>query len=199
MAEAIGVAGSIVGIVAFGLQLGVTLQTHIEAAVEASDRLQEITFEINSTAGVLSQLQVIMKKDCDAAAPIFNNDGVQDIKRLSDRCKRIYGVIIILLNEAAEGSENRKVKAQVSADGLDDLSLKLNKLGFRRNHTTRAPGSLEEEQALRELAQELMRKRANHAKKLMQRRRTEKVDKVMAAAPTSKLETVALPLEETTR
>lgn len=132
MAEAIGVAGSIVGIVAFGLQLGVTLQTHIEAAVEAVDRLQEIAFEINSTAGVLSQLQGIMKKDCDAAAPIFNIDGVRDIKRLSDRCKRIYGVIIILLNEAAEGSENKKVKKQVSADGLDDLSLKLNKLGFRR-------------------------------------------------------------------
>lgn len=73
-----------------------------------------------------------MKKDCDAAAPIFNIDGVRDIKRLSDRCKRIYGVIIILLNEAAEGSENKKGKRDLSADGLDDLSLKLNKLGFRR-------------------------------------------------------------------
>ncbi|WAO91654.1 Hypothetical protein NCS54_00913400 [Fusarium falciforme] len=190
MAEAIGIAGSVVGIVAFGLQLGVTLQTHIEAAVEASDWLQEIAFEINFTAAVLSQLQGIMKKDCDAAAPIFSIDGVRDIKRLSDRCKRIYDVIIILLNEAAEGSKNKKVKREVSADGLDDLSLKLN------NHPTRAPGSLEEEQALRELAQELMRKRANHAKQLMQRH-TEKADKAMAAAPTTKPESVGPPPGET--
>lgn len=132
MAEAIGVAGSIIGIVAFGPQLGVTLQTHIEGAVEASDRLQEIAPEINSTAAVLSQLPSVMKKDCDAAAPVFNIDGVRDIKQLSARCKRIYGVNIILLNEAAEGSQNKKVKRQVSADGLDHLSLKLNKLGFRR-------------------------------------------------------------------
>ncbi|RSL53232.1 hypothetical protein CEP54_010486 [Fusarium duplospermum] len=239
MAEAVGVAGSIVGIVAFGLQLGVTLQTHIEAAVEASDRLQEIAFEINSTAAVLSQLQAVMKKDCDATIPVFNTDGLRDIKRLSDRCKRIYGVIIILLNEAAEGSENKKLKREVSADGIDDLSLKLNKLGFRRklawpwleprikrcqqelrqvkldlflhiqvvnlaqyqmhrimekhanirvsqSHPTRAPGSLEEEQALKDLAQELIKKRAMHATKLT-RRHTEKTDKAMEVVPTPKV------------
>ncbi|RSL51309.1 hypothetical protein CEP51_015226 [Fusarium floridanum] len=256
MAEAIGVAGSIVGIVAFGLQLGVTLQTHIEAAVEASDRLQEIAFEINSTAAVLSQLQAVMKKDCDATVPVFNTDGLRDIKRLSDRCKRIYNVIIILLNEAAEGSENKKLERKVSADGIEDLSLKLNKLGLRRklawpwleprikrcqeelrqvkldlflhiqvvnlaqyqiqfvqpfltiwatmqivslmqlcnkrhanicvsqNHPTRAPESFEEEQALRELAQELIKKRAIHATKLT-RRHIEKTDKAMGVVPTT--------------
>ncbi|KAH6867721.1 hypothetical protein B0T10DRAFT_502154 [Thelonectria olida] len=132
MAEAIGVAGSIVGIVAFGLQLGVTLQTYVEAAAEASDRLREIAFEINSTAAVLSQLQDVINKDGNGHVPLFKMDGVLDIKRLSDRCKRIYSVIIILLNEATEGSENRKTKREVSADGVDNLSVKLNKLGFRR-------------------------------------------------------------------
>lgn len=67
-----------------------------------------------------------------------------------------------------------------------------------QSHPTRAPGSLEEEQALRELAQELMRKRANHTKQVMQRH-TEKADKVMAAAPTSKPETAAPPPEKTIR
>lgn len=67
-----------------------------------------------------------------------------------------------------------------------------------QSHTARAPGSLEEEQVLRELAQELMRKRANHAKQLMQRH-TEKADMAMAAAPTSKPETTVPPLEETIR
>ncbi|RSL67335.1 hypothetical protein CEP53_002991 [Fusarium sp. AF-6] len=234
MAEAIGVAGSIVGIVAFGLQLGVTLQTHIEAAVEASDRLQEIAFEINSTAAVLSQLQAVMKKDCDATVPVFNTDGLRDIKRLSDRCKRIYNVIIILLNEAAEGSENKKLERKVSADGIEDLSLKLNKLGLRRklawpwleprikrcqeelrqvkldlflhiqvvnlaqyqiHHPTRAPESFEEEQALRELAQELIKKRAIHATKLT-RRHIEKTDKAMGVVPTTKAGTAAASARE---
>lgn len=67
-----------------------------------------------------------------------------------------------------------------------------------QNHPTWASGSLEEEQALRELAQELLRKRANHAKQLMQRH-SEKADKALAAAPTTKPESVAQPTGETIR
>ncbi|KAI8665021.1 hypothetical protein NCS56_00936700 [Fusarium sp. Ph1] len=170
MAEAIGVAGSIVGI---KLATG---------------------FEINSTAVVLSQLQGVIKKDCDAAVPIFNIDGVRDIKRLSDRCKRIYGVII-LLNEAAEGSENKKAETSVKLDLFPHIQV-VNLAQFQIHHPTRDPGSLEEEQALRELAQELMRKRANHAKQIMQRR-SEKADKALPAAPTTKPESVAPPPGET--
>jgi hypothetical protein len=55
MAEALGAAGSIVGIVALGLQLATTLQTYVEAVIEVGERLRDIALDINSTASALKQ------------------------------------------------------------------------------------------------------------------------------------------------
>ncbi|KAM0435806.1 hypothetical protein ACHAPT_002694 [Fusarium lateritium] len=132
MAEAIGVAGSIVGIVAFGQKLAVTLQTYVEAVAESSDRLREIASEINFTAAVLAQLQDLIQKDHDANSPIFHANGVRHLERLADKCKRIYTGIIILLNKAVGDGEKNNAKSNVSAPSVDNLSSRIYALEFRR-------------------------------------------------------------------
>ncbi|KAF5011713.1 hypothetical protein FDECE_2173 [Fusarium decemcellulare] len=132
MAEALGAAGSIVGIVAFGLQLAVTLQTYVEAVAEANDRLREVAFDVNSTAAMLKQLQGLIEEDRDADTPLFNVNGVRDVERLSKKCNKIYGGIVILLNKASEDGDKGQIKMETTADAIPDASIKAINLSFRR-------------------------------------------------------------------
>ncbi|KAF4464678.1 hypothetical protein FALBO_8476 [Fusarium albosuccineum] len=132
MAEALGAAGSIVGIVAFGLQLAVTLQTYVEAVAEANDRLREVAFDVNSTAAMLKQLQGLIEEDRNSDTPLFNVNGVRDVERLSKKCNKIYSGIVILLNKASEDGDKGQIKMETTADAIPDASIKAINLSFRR-------------------------------------------------------------------
>ena len=90
-AEALGAAGSIVGIVAFGLQLATTLQTYVEAATEAGKRLRDIAFDINSPASALKQLQNIIDADqvdstLRKSSKDFKDEGLKEIEFIAMQC-----------------------------------------------------------------------------------------------------------------
>jgi hypothetical protein len=75
----------IVGIVGFRLQLATTLQTHIEAVLEAAEMLRDITFEVASTASALKQLQDITDDD----KRDVNEQNIPDDGRKGHKCPRM--------------------------------------------------------------------------------------------------------------
>lgn len=112
MAEALGAAGSIAGIVSFGLQLATTLQTYIETMLEAEERLRDITFDINSTASALRQLQDIIDNDkmgtkAGKLTPkVFKDEGRREIEAIAQKCGKVYGTIVLLVNKAGNLDPN---------------------------------------------------------------------------------------------
>lgn len=119
MADPVGLVGSIVGIVAFGLKLGTTLQTYVELALEVEECLGEIIFDINATAGALGQLQDIIDIDKRAAKEqnrplIFKDAGLNEIQALALKCEKVYKTIIVLVHKAS--SEPKKPLAQEAID-----------------------------------------------------------------------------------
>lgn len=123
MAEAIGVASGIVGIFGFGLQLATTLQTYVEAVLEAPERLRDIAFEVSSTASALKQLQDIIdsenKDDREANGTddivrrpkVFKHDGRKEIETLAAQCGKVYVVIVGLVAKAGPSDAKGKAKA----------------------------------------------------------------------------------------
>ncbi|KAI1843880.1 hypothetical protein JX265_003776 [Neoarthrinium moseri] len=61
MAEVVGLAGSIVGIVFFGIQFATVLETYVEAIAESDQRLRDIAFGVGATASALKQLHAILE------------------------------------------------------------------------------------------------------------------------------------------
>lgn len=141
MAEALGAAGSIVGIVAFGLQLATILQTYVEAALEAEERLRDIAFDINSTASALKQLQDIIDADqVDGAlrkSPrVFKDEGLKEIEAMAGQCGKVYGIIVMLVTEAGtsdgKGKETSgKGKGKSFTSSPDMRTLKMSSLTRR--------------------------------------------------------------------
>lgn len=119
MAEA-GAAGSIPGVVTFGLQLATTIHTYVEAVWEAKDRLRDVAFDINSTASTLKQLQALLNADQEQATKVFRDDGVNEIRDLAIACGKVYSTIVILLTKA--GSPDQRGK--VLAEAVNPLTLK---------------------------------------------------------------------------
>ncbi|KAM5350385.1 hypothetical protein ACJ41O_006890 [Fusarium nematophilum] len=99
MAEAIGVAGTIVGLAAFGFKLASALQGYVETSLEARDQLGEIAFDVSSTASILLQLEEFLGKDRDASAPLLQERGRQAIERLAAQCRKIFQGISTLLKQ----------------------------------------------------------------------------------------------------
>lgn len=130
MAEVLGAAGSIAGIVSFGLQLATTLQTYIETMLEAEERLRDITFEINSTASALRQLQDILDDDKRGTGvgklspKVFKNEGRREIEAIAQKCGKVYRTIVLLVNKAA----NLGPKNMVSTASSDVVQLKISSL-----------------------------------------------------------------------
>ena len=116
MAEALGAASSIVGIIGFGLQLATTLQTYVEAVIEAEETLRDIAFDINSTASALKQLQEII--DADKAdtgmqnnPKVFKDEGRKEIEVLAVQCGKLYTTIVVLVTKAGTLGGKGKIPA----------------------------------------------------------------------------------------
>lgn len=107
MAESVRAAGSIVGIVAFGMQLATTMHTYMETVDEADQKLRDIVFDMNTTASALKQLDVIIEKDRanKAGLTVLKEDGIKEIEHLASKCRQIYDNIITLLRKASGDNE----------------------------------------------------------------------------------------------
>lgn len=124
MAEAVGTASSIVGIVSFGLKLATTLQTYVELVREAKEELQYIVFDVNATSAALRQLQAIVDsdEDSDASARVFKEDGVREIEILAAKCDRVYKNIILLIQSASNSEAGKGDKTTKDGDVTIDIS-----------------------------------------------------------------------------
>ncbi|KAK3988725.1 hypothetical protein QBC44DRAFT_328806 [Cladorrhinum sp. PSN332] len=106
MADPVGLAGSIVGIVAFGLKLGTTLQTYVELALEVEDCLRDITFDVTATASALRQLDDIINIDKAEAEEqnrptVFKEAALVEIQALAFKCEQVYKTILVLAHKAS--------------------------------------------------------------------------------------------------
>ncbi|CAG8975348.1 hypothetical protein HYALB_00005678 [Hymenoscyphus albidus] len=107
MPEASEAVDSIVGIVNFGLRLATTLQTYVETALEAEERMRDITFDINSTASALKQLQDIIEHDKaddnlgEFGTRVFKDEGRREIEAIAHKCGKIYRTVVLLVNKAS--------------------------------------------------------------------------------------------------
>ncbi|KAM0430088.1 hypothetical protein ACHAPT_006094 [Fusarium lateritium] len=204
MAQDIGASGSLAEIATFGLNLGASLQTFLEGTTGRAKgkELLITSVHVNATASNLLQIQDMLDKDHGATLPIFREAGRREIDRLAAQCKRIYLVVILVLNKAAESRTMEKGKLEMPAEGFKNAPLNITKLRVRRGfdlewlkprekmferellrvkfdlsllqllgniaqcqlrHPTRAPGSFEEEQALRALADIVAKRRVKWA------------------------------------
>ena len=128
MAEALGITGSIVGIVAFGLKFVTTVQTYAEAVGDTNDNLRAIILDVSSTSSTLKQIHEFIVQDRDAADKVTvenggvsvvpSDAGLQDVMHLASQCKQVY-IAIVKLTAKETG-------APVGIDGdvsLDDMNL----------------------------------------------------------------------------
>jgi hypothetical protein len=125
MADPLGAASSIVGIVGFGLQLATTLQTFMELTAEAQEALHDIVFDVNATASALKQLQDIISADKATAEqhdkpPVFKDAGLREIQALAIKCEKIYKTIIVLIHKA---SDSDKAKRKDDGGGGGELAI----------------------------------------------------------------------------
>ncbi|KAK4221805.1 hypothetical protein QBC38DRAFT_491358 [Podospora fimiseda] len=94
-------AGSVIGIVSFGLKLGTTLQTYVELAIEAEDSLRDVVFDVNSTASLLRQIQDIINDNQLATQNNAKLRALQpEIQVLALECKRVYRNLIVHIHKA---------------------------------------------------------------------------------------------------
>jgi hypothetical protein len=113
MAEALGTAASIAGIVGFGLHLATTIQTYFESVLEAEERLRDIALEISSTASALSQLQEVFQAekatgDVHQGPRVFKDEGLKQIEVIVVECDRVYKSIVVLILKAGPGGGKGK-------------------------------------------------------------------------------------------
>ncbi|KAI1499722.1 hypothetical protein F5X99DRAFT_388792 [Biscogniauxia marginata] len=129
--EALGAAGSIVGIAAFGLKFASTLQNYIDAVADADESLGLVAFDVSTTAGVLKQLKDFIEEDETASRinekTIATEEGRKQVILLASQCEKVYirllDIIAGVFGVARDGNDN------VSLDALDLGSMKALKLG----------------------------------------------------------------------
>ncbi len=111
MAEALGPAGSIVSIVAYGLQLATSLQTYEEGYSSAKEKLCELRVDISATASALLQLEHVIESDKNPSTKVLKDEGVQAIEDVAAQCENIYKTVVILVNKAGKSANKGKVAA----------------------------------------------------------------------------------------
>lgn len=102
--SAVGVAGSVVGIVSLGMELARVLQGQIDQIATAKDRLSHFVFEIKATALALTNLRDLLLSTRDLEDRLFNGRGYDVIKLVVDRCTIVYRNIAVLISKAGAAS-----------------------------------------------------------------------------------------------
>ena len=141
MAEALGVAGSITGIVAFGLKSATIIQTYIDAVNDADQNLQQLVAEVKSTALTLEQLNALIEQDSVVGVStrdagdnsgdkggtkvirVANDEGVQHAVNLASQCKQAYTAILNLIAKDIGAPQDEN--GEVCVDNLDPDNIKV--------------------------------------------------------------------------
>lgn len=141
MAEALGVVGSITGIVAFGLKSATIIQTYIDAVKDANQNLQNLVVEVKNTASTLEQLDALIERDSVlgiatgeasdnngdkrriATTRVINDEGVKHATILASQCKRAYTAILNLIAKDIGASQDEN--GEMCLDNLDADNMKV--------------------------------------------------------------------------
>ena len=138
---AIGVAGSVVGIVSLGIQLGQIIQVQIDQVTGADERLVNFYLEIRDTSNALRDLGDLLVEDKhNQRGRVFKERGHRDIKTVVERCYVVFRNVAALISKAGaaclaavddfvEKTEKRKTLTEGAEKvKLDIQPLELNKL-----------------------------------------------------------------------
>lgn len=125
MAEALGAAGSIVGIVSFALKLSNTLQLYVATIADRTRVINGIVDDINSTASALQQLHAILEQDGvrsgnNTRHRLVTEEGEQEVKRLASKCQLVYENIVKLVVKAS-GTKDAVESPNGTPASLDNL------------------------------------------------------------------------------
>ena len=123
-ASAIGVAGSAVAVVDFGIKLGLSLAIYVETAANADKRIRQISSEVSAVASALEQLQQIIDQDkADPSNAILSPQGVRDIENESRHCYDIFLQITKILKKAGKSTDGNSTNEQSEGDSAEVLAL----------------------------------------------------------------------------
>ena len=102
--DPLSAVASIVGIVGFGIQIAQILQQEIDAIQTATERVEQIVFEIRATATGLTNLHEFLLEDAEAAANhVFNEEGRMEVSHIVRRCNTVFRNITVLVAKAGNG------------------------------------------------------------------------------------------------
>ncbi|KAK4165555.1 hypothetical protein QBC43DRAFT_208366, partial [Cladorrhinum sp. PSN259] len=93
------------------LGLSSTLETYVQLTSDARETFQGLVSEMNGTASALTELWRIIVSDEIAAkeqerARGLTQAGLDEVSRLDAKCRKIYGIIIALIQKAAHTGPN---------------------------------------------------------------------------------------------
>lgn len=75
---------------------------------EVSDRLRDVTLDIQSTSVILRHLDDLIEKDLKAPTRLFKDAALRHISGLAAQCDKVYKSVILLLDRAKRGSSDQK-------------------------------------------------------------------------------------------
>ena len=99
--EAVGAAASVVGIVAFGVQLCQILQIQLDDVRDADESLTQLVEEIKGTTYSITELRKLLQKDEEPSPNrIFSDEGYAELTRIIERCEIVFRNIVALVAKA---------------------------------------------------------------------------------------------------
>ncbi|KAK3177031.1 hypothetical protein OEA41_008357 [Lepraria neglecta] len=132
--DPLSATASIVGIVAFGIQIAQILQREIDTIQTATERVEQIVIEIRATSTGLTNLQDFLIQDIEASLDeqIFNDEGRNEVAHIVRRCNTVFRNITVLVAKAGNGilSSVDQYQRQVEEEhkkkkGIEDSNVQL--------------------------------------------------------------------------
>ena len=97
MADALGLAASIIQVVSTGVQASVYLYNFAATVSSAGKTLKEISNDISLTTGILEQLKIVLEseKDCGTAS----EEAFSAAEALVKECSNVFDAIVALIKK----------------------------------------------------------------------------------------------------
>ena len=133
MAEALGIAGSVVGIISLGIQVSMILQKQVDDVLDAPEKVSQMIIEVKATAAGLTDLQDLLLQDKISGDndKIFSQQGKDAINFVVQRCDLVFRNIVVLIAKAGKAvlaqvdDFQRKVKKKQSVKPDPKLRLEI--------------------------------------------------------------------------
>lgn len=108
MAEAIGVAASIIQIAGAGAKLSTALYNFTSSAVRADQEIRDIAGDVELTSNALSSVGEVFKTE--DARSIVSKKAIQDANAIIKRCEEVFGEITEMVDKRRKVGEDGKKK-----------------------------------------------------------------------------------------